>query len=312
MARFETNLAATAVNGLKGLDLSGIADVARSDVLFEFAASAQLGGPKDEAETELNAFFFLPRDDLRVETVFSYSLLTEDSGFTVDSGSGVTSTAQPGLTFSRFSVETDLFIETLATEGHLGLTRLIARGDDRFIGSEGGDRLATLSGDDFVRARDGDDSVRAGSGNDTVLAGAGDDRVRLGAGDDRLSAGAGDDIARGGKGNDRIAGGGDNDLLIGGAGRDKLIGGGGQDTLEGGLGADTFILKHGGDIVQDFTTGDDLISLRRVAEITDFDDLLANHLNQNGDDLEIVVDGNLVAVLTGVSANEATEDDFLF
>ena len=312
MARFKTDLAATDVNGLKGLDLSGIVDVARSDTLFQFGATALLGGSEGERATDLFGVFFLPRDDLRVEKVFSYSLVTEEAGFIASSGDGVISTAPQSLTFSNFSIETDVFVDTLASEGHLGLTRLIARGDDRFIGSDGGDNLASLGGDDLVRARGGDDSVRAGSGDDTVLGGAGDDLIRAGGGADRVSAGAGDDVARGGRGDDRLAGGADNDVLIGGAGRDRLIGGGGEDTLQGGLGADTFILKRGGDVVRDFTTGDDLINLRRVREITDFDDLLENHLMADGGDLRIMAGGDVIAVISDLTLDLLTADDFLF
>lgn len=312
MARFKTNLAATAVNGLKGLDLSGIADFIRTDTLFEFNATALMNGAEGEQAVDLFGVFFLPRDDLRVETVFSYSLITEEAGFIVATGDGVTFTAPQALTFSNFSIETNLFVDTLANEGHLGLTRLIARGDDRFIGSAGDDNLASLSGDDFVRARGGDDRVRAGPGDDTVMGGAGDDQIRAGAGEDRVAAGAGDDVARGGRGNDRLAGGADDDLLIGGVWRDKLIGGGGQDTLEGGVGVDTFILKRGGDVVQDFTQGEDLINLRRITDITDFDDLRLNHLVAESENLQIVVGGNVIAVVNDLGLEQVAQDDFLF
>jgi len=53
------------------------------------------------------------------------------------------------------------------------------------------------------------------------------------------------------------------DVIDGGGGNDTIWGGGGADTLTGGLGADTFYFRYGdgNDVITDFTTTQDKISL---------------------------------------------------
>ncbi|MBK8177089.1 MAG: M10 family metallopeptidase C-terminal domain-containing protein [Rhodospirillales bacterium] len=85
---------------------------------------------------------------------------------------------------------------------------------------------------------------------------------------DLLYGGAGADTLDGGTGNDRLHRGNAGDVVRGGRGHDTLIGGLGADTLEGGIGHDLFIVNAGasvvgrGDVIQDFTSGEDRIDLK--------------------------------------------------
>ncbi|MEE1657800.1 calcium-binding protein [Microvirga sp. CF3062] len=69
-------------------------------------------------------------------------------------------------------------------------------------------------------------------------------------------------------GNDMLDGLGDGDYLSGGEGNDLLVGGAGSDWLTGGNGSDTFrfdtaLSASNVDIVNDFTTGSDVLQLTR-------------------------------------------------
>ncbi|MBK8175344.1 MAG: PD40 domain-containing protein [Rhodospirillales bacterium] len=124
--------------------------------------------------------------------------------------------------------------------------------NDTLQGTRFGETIRGLGGDDLLLGNDGIDSLNGGDGRD------------------RLFAGAGADLLDGHFGNDRLHGGNGNDRLIGDAGNDTLIGGLGQDTLTGGLGRDCFVFRPGnsvfdhGDVVTDFTTGQDRLDLRAV------------------------------------------------
>lgn len=78
--------------------------------------------------------------------------------------------------------------------------------------------------------------------------------------------GSGDDTIIGNQIGNRLLGQAGNDILYGEAGNDWLQGGAGRDTLFGGAGADTFVFLspgEGGDSIQDFNSGEDLIALAR-------------------------------------------------
>ncbi|MCW9681422.1 M10 family metallopeptidase C-terminal domain-containing protein, partial [Dolichospermum planctonicum UHCC 0167] len=89
---------------------------------------------------------------------------------------------------------------------------------------------------------------------------------------ENVIAGAGADRIIGNDLDNRLVGGAGNDALTGGAGNDALVGGAGNDTLIGGAGNDVFSLagnsvftvaSQGLDIIQDFTPGNDQISLSK-------------------------------------------------
>ncbi|MDB9465793.1 calcium-binding protein, partial [Dolichospermum circinale] len=89
---------------------------------------------------------------------------------------------------------------------------------------------------------------------------------------ENVIAGAGADRIIGNDLDNRLVGGLGNDALTSGVGNDTLIGGAGNDILTGGLGNDVFSFTgnaaftsatQGLDIIQDFTSGNDQISLSK-------------------------------------------------
>lgn len=141
-------------------------------------------------------------------------------------------------------------------------------GNDQLFGNDSGgdfDLLFGGDGNDTLSGGRGQDTLEGGAGNDLLIAGAGADFLRGGNGDDRLQGDGGDDDLNGGDNNDRLVGGAGMDVLFGDKGDDWLSGSRGDDELWGGTGADTFDFgRFGGtDIIQDFRTGDDIVSLHR-------------------------------------------------
>ncbi|MEP1571697.1 DUF5801 repeats-in-toxin domain-containing protein [Roseibium album] len=130
----------------------------------------------------------------------------------------------------------------------------------------------------------------------------------------------------GGEGNDFIAGFGGNDTLIGGAGNDdifgvlgnnKLAGGTGQDRLFGGTGADEFVFAAGegsasisdADQVFFFQDGSDKITITgglTFADLTIGSDAFGRATIFDN------VNGQYVAVITGVSPAALSASDFNF
>lgn len=198
-------------------------------------------------------------------------------------------------------------------------------GDDVILARGGNDVVYSSFGDDNVNGGGGDDSVFAGSGNDIVTAGLGEDYVDAGRGNDTVRGGQGDDELKGGGGDDTLLGQADADILIGGQGDDVLKGGSGNDVLAGGFGddiltggkdADRFVFFDGGgrDYVMDFDAIDieEKIDLRRISEITSFDDLQQNHMTQSGSNV-IIKDGiDVVIILRNTTETDLDAASFLF
>ncbi len=203
-------------------------------------------------------------------------------------------------------------------------------GHDRLFGGNGDDEMIGGNQNDDLFGGTGMDSLFGGNGNDTLFGGDQNDNLYGGAGMDNLYGGNDDDVLYGGDQNDNLFGGAGNDLLYGGADNDALYGGAGQDTLNGstgddmltgGDGADTFVFGNGfgNDVIKDFSADDvEVIDLRLVSQITDYDDLIANHLSNEGGFAKIVVGENAI-LLEGVAHDDVlngtggyTADDFLF
>ncbi|MEJ2619594.1 MAG: calcium-binding protein, partial [Candidatus Thiodiazotropha sp.] len=143
-------------------------------------------------------------------------------------------------------------------------------GDDELYGNLTGDELQGLAGDDAIYGSGGDDQLTGGSGND------------------RLYGQEGMDSLIGSEGDDWLYGGSANDTLQAGAGADRLVGGQGDDSLSGGSGDDCYLysLGHGVDTIDNAGGGSDRIYF------TDVDSSRLSY-HQDGDDLLIVVDGDL-------------------
>ena len=165
------------------------------------------------------------------------------------------------------SVDTGLFLSAFG----LGETFASA--------SAGNDILAGTTGNDSVDAGTGNDSVFGAAGLDTLNGDGGEDKLHGGAGNDILNGGADNDILDGASGNDTLQGGSGNDTLNGGTGDDEITGGTGNDIMSGGTGIDNFTFASTSDgennaadavdiigggfhnIISDFASGTDKISL---------------------------------------------------
>ena len=193
-------------------------------------------------------------------------------------------------------------------------------GDDTVRGNEGKDELFGDLGNDSVMGGNQDDTLRGSFGNDTLLGQNGFDQISGDDGDDWIDGGNAGDTIDGGAGNDWIRGSDGKDELYGGADNDTLNGGQLDDTLTGGSGLDVFVFTGGWgqDVVTDFSSDDgEKIDFTSMNKITDFTDLVTNHLRDNGGTAEIYFASNTL-LLEGVTVAEIgtglaySEDDFLF
>ena len=209
-----------------------------------------------------------------------------------------------------------------------GLGRDLANlgaGNDTFIDNEQSGAFAK----DTINGGTGNDSIWAGGGNDVLKGEGGSDELDGGAGNDVVNGGDGTDEVNGGYGADTLLGGGGNDALYGDGGNDRLTAGAGNDTLEGGAGndtltgnknADTFVFAgdFGNDVITDFAAfNTEKVNLSAISEITDFADLLANHLVDDGGKAKIVVGSNSILLqnvdFTDVGVGLAySANDFIF
>ncbi len=204
-------------------------------------------------------------------------------------------------------------------------------GDDELWGAVGNDTLDGWDGNDTLGGADGNDLLHGGNNNDELWGASGQDTLDGGSGDDSVGAGADDDRASGGSGNDQVFGGLGNDTVLGGSGNDTLYGAAGNDSVDGGLGNDQIFLGAGEDVLvfsggtdttEFFSVADDQIDLadsqavafqtNGFSVITDYADLIANHLSDvNGNAVIDDLNGNTLT-LDGISAASLTEDNFIF
>jgi len=99
------------------------------------------------------------------------------------------------------------------------------------------------------------------------------------------------------------------DILYGVEGNDVLNGKGGDDILIGGEGADRFVVEDGAghDVINDFTSGLDMLDLRFLSGVRDFNDVRAAS-SQEGDDLLLTFNDVTVKML---GVKELVEEDVL-
>lgn len=182
-------------------------------------------------------------------------------------------------------------------------------GNDYVSGLEGNDELLLAGGNDYGLGGSGNDSIYGGDGGDVAFGGTGNDLLRGGGGNDILVDGIGQDTLWGDLGHDFLnaredsAGQPDSaDSVYGGYGFDTLIGDAG-DTLSGGAGMDEFYVIAGNQPVEitDWEAGEPLtvtvpVGLR--------DSVVTTRDSEDGQDLEVVFDGNVIAILTGKAGFE--------
>ncbi|WP_291736397.1 calcium-binding protein [Leisingera sp. F5] len=183
--------------------------------------------------------------------------------------------------------------------------------DDFIIGTADDDIINAGAGSDVVKGGSGNDTLSGNSGSDVLQGQGGHDRLFGNSGNDKLIGGAGRDVLKGGGGRDKLFGGSGKDLLKGGGGNDKLNGGTGNDKLIGNSGADDFIFSSGFDLVVDFG-GRDQVDLRKASGISDFDDLISNHVRQGSKGVVITDDDGDAMRLNGIEISDLDQGDFIF
>ena len=234
-------------------------------------------------------------------------------GDDVFNGTAASETYDAGL--GNDSVYGDLGFDTLyGGDGRDTLNG--GRGADTLYGGADSDFLYGKAGDDGLYDDYGWDRLYGGIGNDTLDGGRGDDRLYAGRDNDVLYGGAGNDRLFGGPGDDQLFGEEGNDSMRGGAGFDTLNGGSGNDTLFGSINADVFVFEdgHGDDQIADFhaTNDSEKIDLSSVTAITNFSDLMDNHITQSGGNVVIDTGSGNSITLIGVNLADLDTADFMF
>jgi Ca2+-binding RTX toxin-like protein len=142
-----------------------------------------------------------------------------------------------------------------------------------------------------------------------ILGNDGDNQLHGGGGDDILGGGGGRDLLQGGAGADELRGDAGNDQLSGGAGDDILQGGAGDDILYGETGAD---LLYGGADNDNFVIGLNDSAVDTVFDLEGQNWLTiqggaGHHVETTivGDQLHVVVDDAVVAVVDGYRGHES-------
>jgi Ca2+-binding RTX toxin-like protein len=192
-----------------------------------------------------------------------------------------------------------------------------AEGQDTLIGHGGNDTLLGQSDDDVLAGWAGNDQINGGTGSDTIYGGTGNDGLVGWAGNDKVYGGEAQDTIFGHGGNDTLLGQNGDDVLAGWAGDDQIRGGAGNDLLAGGTQSDDFIFVDGfgQDTIVDFDANDGAedIDLQRVSSITDFADLMNNHVTEAGSHVLIEAldgSGDFIRV-NGVTLADLDQTDFI-
>ncbi len=117
-----------------------------------------------------------------------------------------------------------------------------------------------------------------------------------------------------GKANELVGNGG-KDVLKGLNGNDLLEGGQGDDVLFGGRGADMFKFEnsnYGNDVIRDFNAAQGDTLLLQMGNITNFADLMANHIEEVGGDLVITDNSSAVITIRNAALADVSSDWFVF
>ncbi|WP_430450473.1 calcium-binding protein [Rhodophyticola sp.] len=195
-------------------------------------------------------------------------------------------------------------------------TLILRGGADLAYGGAGADMLNGMAGLDTLHGEEGDDAINGGGQDDHLYGGTGNDVLNGGNGSDYLDGGNDDDRLLGGFSADTLLGGAGDDTLRGEGGNDVLNGGAGNDLLVGGDQAETFVFADGfgQDTITDFDAllNAEKIDLSAISAITNWADLVNNHMTQAGARV-IIADGSGDFIrLDGVSLADLDAGDFIF
>jgi Ca2+-binding RTX toxin-like protein len=152
-------------------------------------------------------------------------------------------------------------------------------------------QVETAQGNRILNGSDGNDNITGGNGNDELTGNDGNDTLVGANGNDNLS---------GGDGNDRLDGGNGNDFMNGGAGNDRFFCGRGRDTVV--LERELFDK----DIIRDFRDGQDKLAISKTIKFGKLS------IQDRGNNTQIFLRNDLLAVINGISADQITRADFKF
>ncbi len=255
-------------------------------------------------------------------TSYSYSLpsnnFTGNTTITFDSGDTWTwSAAADSYVLGNTTIT--LYEVALHEIGHaIGLDHPTNNATVMYYSANGS--ATDLTADDIAGAQSiyGAETTPVGT-NDTMIGniannifdGAGGNDSLLGSlGNDTLFGGAGDDVLTGDYTEHfmQIAKFAPSTVF----GNDTLNGGAGNDSLTGGYGTDTFIFADGfgTDVITDFHKID-FINLAAVSAITNYTDLINNHITASGNNL-IISDGANSITIEDYALTALSSDDFVF
>lgn len=189
-------------------------------------------------------------------------------------------------------------------------------GDDTIYGNSGQgdyDLMYGNIGNDIFYVDTPNDLVfeQPGEGNDTVYAGINGAGYYLYANIENLVLTNNTPFGVGNELDNRLTGNAIGNFLLGGVGNDTLNGMGGNDVLFGETGNDVFLfgVGTGGDVIGDFTRGQDRINLSAFG--LTFDQAQLKFVQNGGDGAIILGNGDFI-VLNGVVMSQLTGDDFIF
>ena len=222
-----------------------------------------------------------------------------------------TVTTQAALLFENAGEGTDTVSSSISYYLYENIENLTLTGaaGNFGVGNELANTLTGNSGENLLIAGAGDDEVHSGAARDAIFGQDGADRLYGDGGLDYIVAGSGNDTIAGGADFDEIYGQDGDDTILGGTNFtfDKLIGG---DVLFGEAGNDIFVFTAGtgGDVIGDFTAGQDKIDLSAFG--LSFVQAQANFSQVGGDGAINLGNGDFI-VLNGVTMSTLTAADFI-
>lgn len=216
-----------------------------------------------------------------------------------------------------FAIRTTAGADKIINSGTIEGDVLLGSGDDTFVflkGKVDSEVDGSAGNDTYILHRPGVDvyeNTGADQGHDLIKAAF---SISLTTNVEDLTLfGKGDFTGIGNVSDNTLIGNAGHNTLMGGEGADVLKGGRGNDVLSGGTGADQFHFARGTgmDVVTDYAWASDKLYLDDMKGASDFADLVANHVTQNGNDLWITYGGDVI-VLANSDVNDLNANYVLF